>query len=283
MNDAFERVPEYPLNPLSAPSPVGGQEPTKLIPDYALENPVAPGQASTGDGSEGDPVQAVAADGKLGLVQKHSTWSPPTAFPSALGVDDTPIEIRLDLDGIRMYGTALAKLLNIHVSDLTEDMQIISEDNGLGGTRLVIASGPAYPGSGSGPCQFDITYTAGTATFRAGTINQLLPSNYLSGVAVSGAGTWYLVLDCTASNGEVTSAAFAVDASPPPAITPYAGEPPVAFKVLIGIVISGVAFKVWGCGNITAVAAESFRLQKVSPTAGQLPYDVYYTWNIDLA
>lgn len=136
-------------------------------------------------------------------------------------------------------------------------------------------------------CPFDITITetAGpiyTATFRAGTINSLLPSNYLTGVTVPATGTRYLVLDCTASNGEITSAAFAAETSAPPAIVPYAGQPPVAFKILIGVVIDTVAVKVWGCGNIQASGAESFRLQKASPTAGQLPYDVYYTWSLSL-
>lgn len=131
-------------------------------------------------------------------------------------------------------------------------------------------------------CPFDITIAAGTATFRAGTINQLLPSNYLTGIAIPGSGVRYIVLDCTASNGQITSAVFAADSSPPPGLQPYAGEPPVAFKVLIGVTINGVGVKVWGCGNITATPVEAFRLQKVTPVAGQVPYDVYYLWDIRL-
>lgn len=136
-------------------------------------------------------------------------------------------------------------------------------------------------------CPFDITITetAGptfTATFQPGIINGLLPSNYLTGVVVPASGTRYLVLSCTASNGEITAAAFAADSTVPDAIAPSAGEPPTAFKLLIGVCIDAVATKVWGCGNIQAEGAESFRIQKVSPTAGQLPYDVYYTWNLQL-
>jgi hypothetical protein len=148
--------------------------------------------------------------------------------------------------------------------------------------------GPMFPspetgsGSGSGACPFDITIAGTTATFRPGTINSLLPSNYLTGVTISNPGTSYLVLNCTASNGEITSAAFSADASAPAAIVPYAGQPPIGFKILIGVAIDGVAVKVWGCGNIAAAGAESFRLQKASPVAGQLPYDVYYTWNLSL-
>lgn len=161
-------------------------------------------------------------------------------------------------------------------------------------TGTVVARRPAglQPGPRRGQissrlCPFDITITetAGpvfTATFRAGTINQLLPSNYLTGVVVPASGTRYLVLDCTASNGEITAAAFAADTTVPDAIAPFAGQPPTAFKILIGVCTDTVASKVWGCGNIQAMAQESFRLQRVSPTAGQLPYEVYYTWALSL-
>ena len=140
-------------------------------------------------------------------------------------------------------------------------------------------------GTGGGTptrCPFDITITGTTVTFEPGTINQLLPSNYATGVTIPALGTRYLVLDCTAANGEITTAAFAADSSVPPAITPELGEPPTAFKLLIGVVVDSVATKVWGCGNIQAEGAESFRIQKVSPVAGELPYDVYYTWNFSL-
>jgi hypothetical protein len=143
--------------------------------------------------------------------------------------------------------------------------------------RSRASSSSAYP--------FDITITetAGpiyTATFRAGTINGLLPSNYLTGVVVSNPGTKYLVLNCTASNGQITAASFAAEASAPAAITPFAGQPPTSFAILIGITIDAEATKVWGNGNIQASGTESFRLQKVSPVAGQVPYDIYYTWNL---
>lgn len=136
-------------------------------------------------------------------------------------------------------------------------------------------------------CPFDITLTPNsgdfTATFRAGTINQLLPSNYHTGVFVPASGTRYLVLSCTVAGGAITAAAFSADASPPPAIAPYAGEPPTSLKILIGVSIDGVATKVWGCGNITAMPVEAFRVQKTVPVAGQVPYDVYYTWQIALS
>lgn len=117
-------------------------------------------------------------------------------------------------------------------------------------------------------------------TFRAGTINQLLPSNYLTGIIVSNTGTFYLQLDLTAANGKITAASFSAQATPPNAIAPIAGTPPTSFSVLVGVLIGGFAIKVWGCGNIQALPQEAFRLQKVTPVAGQVPYDVYYTWNV---
>lgn len=131
---------------------------------------------------------------------------------------------------------------------------------------------------------FDIRITSSgatrTVTVRAGTINSLLPSNYLSGVTVPETGTRYLVLDVTVTSGAITAAALAADSSVPPAIAPSAGTPPIAFKVLLGVIIDARAVKVWGQGNIQALPVEAFRLQKSVPVAGQVPYDVYYTWSL---
>lgn len=150
------------------------------------------------------------------------------------------------------------------------------------GTMLDLRS-PSQPGDGSAAAYpFDITIsgTAGSyvASFRAGVINQLLPDNYLTGVAIPDTGTKYLVLNLTASNGQITTATFTAEDDPPDALAPFAGQPPTAFAILIGVVIDTIAIKVWGNGNIQAAGTESFRLQKVTPVAGQLPYDVYYTW-----
>lgn len=135
-------------------------------------------------------------------------------------------------------------------------------------------------------CPFTMSITASgvtrTITFRAGTINSLLPSNYLTGVTVPQAGTRYIVLDVTVTSGAITAAAFAADTTAPDAIAPFAGEPPTSFKVLIGVCINAKLFRVWGCGNIQAVPVEAFRLQKATPVAGQVPYDVYYTWQLSM-
>lgn len=153
---------------------------------------------------------------------------------------------------------------------------------GLYDAGPIFSSPDSSGGGGSDPAPFDITITSTTATFRPGTINSRLPSNYLSGITVPLSGTRYLVLNCSASNGDVTAASFSSDASAPAAIAPYAGQPPISFKILIGVLVDGVATKVWGDGNIQATPVEAFRIQKASPVAGQLPYDVYYTWELSL-
>jgi hypothetical protein len=142
------------------------------------------------------------------------------------------------------------------------------------------------PGSGRSTtvCPFDISLTVPSvgnlkATFRPGTINGLLPSNYLTGVTFSSASTQYLSLDCTVTNGAIVSAAFVAEGSQPGDITPTLGQPPASFKYLVALVANGTAYKILSCGNIQARPAEAFRLDRVSPTAGQLPYDIYYTWN----
>jgi hypothetical protein len=133
---------------------------------------------------------------------------------------------------------------------------------------------------------FDITVNALTATFWPGTINSLLPSNAVAGIstgiAVPSTGVRYLVLTCTAASGAITNATFSADSSPPSSIAPLAGAPPTSFKILIGVTINAVPVKAWGDGNIQALPVEAFRTQKSSPAAGQVPYDIYYTWSMGL-
>lgn len=145
---------------------------------------------------------------------------------------------------------------------------------------------PAARISYGSTCPFTPSITSSgatrTVTFRPGTINSLLPSNYATGVTVPATGTRYLVLDVGVTSGAITSAAFAADSAAPDAIAPAAGTPPSSFKVLIALAIDARLFRVWGCGNIQAIPVEAFRLQKITPVAGQVPYDVYYTWELSL-
>ena len=125
---------------------------------------------------------------------------------------------------------------------------------------------------------FDISVQSNKAYFRAGTINGFLPSNYATGTGVNNSGTEYLVLDCTSSNGKITAATFGAQGLQPGSIQPTKGLPPTTFSLLIGVLVNGIPFKIWGNGNINATIIEAFRADRDPITPGQLPYDIYYTW-----
>lgn len=189
-----------------------------------------------------------------------------------------------DIRGIRGQLNQLRRAVLALRPCNTGDIKATCTENG---TTMRLGKKILASGTDSSTCPFDITLTSDglggyIATFQPGTINQLLPSNYLTGVTVPAAGTRYLVLSCTASSGAITAAAFSASSTAPAAIAPTAGTPPNSFELLIGVCINAAATKVWGCGNIQAVPSEAFRLQKATPLAGELPYDVYYTWSFSL-
>lgn len=146
---------------------------------------------------------------------------------------------------------------------------------------ILVPYGPRSTNTNRYP--FDITITGNTAYLRAGTINGFLPTNYASGTGVNNSGTEYLVLNCTSSAGRITAASFAAQALQPGSIAPLKGVPPTSFSLLIGVLVNGQPTKIWGNGNINATAIEAFRADRVSITPGQLPYDIYYTWQFTVA
>lgn len=60
-----------------------------------------------GSGTEGDPISVVGSDGKLNTVPKHSTWSTPSAYPTALRAVDGGATNILDSDGLTLQGAAM--------------------------------------------------------------------------------------------------------------------------------------------------------------------------------
>ncbi len=148
--------------------------------------------------------------------------------------------------------------------------------------------GPQASGGGSptpaGPFPFDVEFTGSgtplTASARPGTLNGLIPTNYLTTYSVTVPGVYYLVLSATAATGEIASCALSMPGSPPVGIPTIMGEPPLAFDYLLGVVIDGVWYRTIGNGSLTAIGQEVFRVSQISPAPGTLPYDIYYTWNI---
>lgn len=157
-------------------------------------------------------------------------------------------------------------------------------------------SPPISDGGGSaGPFPFDailepdpVTMGNTLATFLPGVINGLLPSNYASSFSLSPSSTYFAIISCTASNGQITAASLSFGSSPPAAIPTNMGQPPLSFDFLLGIVITdGLGGATWsriiGDGSLAAAGAEAFRTDKATPVPGTLPYDIWYTWNLTLS
>ncbi len=152
------------------------------------------------------------------------------------------------------------------------------------GFELDQIKSPPPGGSGSGPVPYpyDVEFNGapGDATVRPGSINGLLSSNFDDVFPLGATTTYYLVLSCTAVDGEITSAALSMPTSPPAGLPTQMGQPPTAFDYLLGVVIDRVWYRVIGNGSLTAFGQEMFRISKTSPAPGTLPYDIYYTWDI---
>ncbi len=147
--------------------------------------------------------------------------------------------------------------------------------------------GPQASGGGaptSGPFPFDVSFTGSgtplTAAVRPGTLNGLIPTNFTDTYSITVPGVYYLILSATAAAGEIASCLLAMSGSPPTGIPTNMGEPPLAFDYLLGAVIDGVWYRTIGNGSLTAAGQEVFRVSKIAPAPGTLPYDIYYTWNI---
>lgn len=140
-------------------------------------------------------------------------------------------------------------------------------------------------GSGSsGPCPFDMTLSVEGGNYRLtvypGTINGIVPDNYLSGILISQGGAHYIYASCTTSNGSITSVTLESSTTVQTPSLPTLNYPPTTLKVLVGIIIGSTEYKVANCSNFTVSSVEVFRLPKASPVQGMMPYDIYYNWNI---
>lgn len=147
------------------------------------------------------------------------------------------------------------------------------------------ASGSGGGGGGpTGPYPFDISFSGGPdpkdATVRPGTINGILASNFTDTYSLSASGVYYLVLSVTATDGEIVSALLSMPTSPPAGVPTLQGQPPTSFDYLLGVVVDLVWYRVIGNGSLTAEGDEVFRVSKVAPAPGTLPYDIYYNWLI---
>lgn len=145
--------------------------------------------------------------------------------------------------------------------------------------------GTGTPSTGLGP--FDLEFSPGgspgdlTPFMRPGTVNSVIPSNYLSLPDISDTGAYYFVLSVTTLDGQIATASVALNGSPPAGIPVAMGVPPTAFDYLIGAVVDGVWFRAAPTGSLDAIPFETFRTGIINPTPGTLPYDIWYSWYLE--
>lgn len=143
-------------------------------------------------------------------------------------------------------------------------------------------------GGATGPYPFDVTFTAGsdashrTATIRPGTVNGFVPTDILTTADLSVSSSYYLVLSIVAVDGGIASCTIAFTTVAPGPILTLMGQPPLSFDYSIGMVVGDGSELTWyrtiGSGSLFATPQEAFRVSKVAPAPGTLPYDIYYTW-----
>jgi hypothetical protein len=117
--------------------------------------------------------------------------------------------------------------------------------------------------------------------FRAGVINGLIPSNYLSLTGISKTGVVYIVLGVTLSNAAVQTASFSTSGSAPPAFSTSMGVPPTSLELLTHVVVDGIVFRVLGPGNPWLTPVVVFETDKTgSLSFGERPTDLWYSYSL---
>jgi len=142
---------------------------------------------------------------------------------------------------------------------------------------------PSFGGAAAYP--FDLTLEDGGATytgkFRPGTVNGLIPSNYLSLTGIAKTGTVYIGIVCTFSNAAIQTATFAAGIVWLDGMPTTMGVPPTDVNILTHVIVDGTVFRVLGPGNPWLTPAAVFETDKAGPISpGEKPTDVWYTYNL---
>ena len=142
---------------------------------------------------------------------------------------------------------------------------------------------PSFGGAAAYP--FDLTLEDGGATytgkFRPGTVNGLIPSNYLSLTGIAKTGTVYIGIVCTLSNAAVQTAVFAAGGTPPPAYMVTMNVPPTDLSILTHVIVDGTVFRVLGPSSITVTPQTSFVTDKTTTLVpGEKSTNTWYTYSV---
>ncbi len=139
--------------------------------------------------------------------------------------------------------------------------------------------GPQGGGGGTDiKLPFDAVFGSGSVSFRPGTLNSILPSNYLATFAISPGFTYYANIVANALDGQITSCSLEFNTTPPTGIGVLMGQPPTSFRYLLGIVVDNAWFRTAPQSSLSAQSKLSFTVSKTAPDPGTLPYDSYWTW-----
>jgi hypothetical protein len=142
---------------------------------------------------------------------------------------------------------------------------------------------PSFGGAATYP--FDLTLTDAGATytgkFRPGTVNGLIPSNYLSLTGIAKTGTVYIGIVCTFSNAAVQTAVFAAGGTAPPAYLVTKNVPPTDLSILTHVVVDGAVYRVLGTNSITVAPIKAFETDKSGTLVpGERPVDYWYSYSV---
>jgi len=119
-----------------------------------------------------------------------------------------------------------------------------------------------------------------TGTFYPGTINGLLPSNYLA-LTIPKTGTNYIILDVTLANAQVQTAVFSTSTSAPEGYPVTETTPPTNISILTHVVIDGAIFRVIGNGSQQLTPATMFYTDKTSTIAvGERPVIPWFSYTL---
>jgi hypothetical protein len=115
-------------------------------------------------------------------------------------------------------------------------------------------------------------------TVDAGTVNNVLASNWTSTSSVDSKSTLYVGLRVSSSTNRVVSSQLIFSSTPIVGeATPVKWGVPSLFSVLLGVISLGRVFQVV-FNNLSYNAQKRITTDRPSPQAGLLPYDNWYTW-----
>ena len=144
---------------------------------------------------------------------------------------------------------------------------------------------PSPPATSGDEYPFDLTLIDAGATytgkFRPGTVNGLIPSNYLSLTGIAKTGTVYIGIVCTFSNAAIQTAVFAAGSTAPPAYLVTKNVPPTDLNILTHVVVDGVVYRVIGPNSLTVKPDVWFETDKTGTLVpGERPTDYWYSYSV---